>query len=220
MSRALIEDGQDVLARLSAIEAARLDPQNADAHNELGRTHLRGAGGPASLAAVARQFSSSVLVDPRFAIGRKNFELVVRVFAEQATGLLAVCMAPIVWVASQPDWNVRWVSAMPFVVLGAFSVRFTHGLGQSGRLAAHSSLRREPLLKSSLTLAVVTLVCTSATYLPVPPRGVLQDTLLGVASVCAFAAMVTAKLAGNRVRSKPARARRPWRDSEGQNRRH
>ncbi len=67
--------------------ALAIEPDNAAAHNELARLHLKHAhaANPAGLARAAEGFATAVRSDPRAAVSRHNLDLVVREFLTRAT---------------------------------------------------------------------------------------------------------------------------------------
>lgn len=178
-------------AEKSFRDALAIDPQNATAHNELARTHLRGAApmfGSSQLAEAVGGFASAVQVDPRAGFGRRNMDIAVGTFVYRSAYLLfLVAAVGFGLLAKATTFAAQVTPALLLLVPVGFATRFFLRLPPTLRSYVITYVGRARVRVVAVTLegCSAALIFTSA-FVESPTRKVL----LQLAGGCALAAVV------------------------------
>lgn len=164
--------GDHMTARAALEHALRLDPNDADARNDLARVALHRSRSADSLAYAAHGFAATMRIDPRHAVGRSNLDVVLRTFlARTAYFVFVDCL--IGYNSANAAGSPGAVRAFPVLLLllpAGFAVRFLQRLDRTLRSYVISAARRREhapaigcqLVAAAAIIAGATLPTTTA----------------------------------------------------------
>jgi tetratricopeptide (TPR) repeat protein len=173
-------------AEASFRQALSIDPQNSVAHSELARMRMGGRHhtNPVGLADAATGFATSVQVDPRSGHGRRNLEVVLRVFLAKASYFIfidAYLIARIGSSSSPPA--ARLLPILLLAIPAGYAQRFITRLSGDLRKYLLRLLTHDRKIGLAVSLDALAVACLIAAALV--PQSV-RNGLAGTAAVSAL----------------------------------
>ncbi len=174
-------------AEASFRQALSIDPQNSVAHSELARMRMGGKHhtNPAGLAEAAAGYATAVRVDPRATHGRRNLDLVLRVFLAKASYFIFLDAFLIARLGSgSGQSSARLLPVVLLAIPAGYAWRFVARLSADLRKYLLRLLTQDSTIRLAVSLDVLAVSCLLAAALAP------QDARRVLAGAAALAALI------------------------------